>query len=429
MPVWLVRFDEAGRCISPLTRDAAVEAVSAGGHRHVVFFAHGWNTDYDSAVGQYRAFLRAYEGGPGTAPAPGSTLFLGVTWPSVWLPGEAGPQMAGAGDPDGGAEDKIMEAVALDLVATVPDGRAERAYELLDQPRLAAAEARELAELVAPAFHAGADELGDGSEALSTDDLLQAAAAMGRKEGGAAANDDLDHIGTVIAAPGGPAPAGGLAFDPRDIVRLFSLYRMKDRAGAVGARGVASLMRELLGRTKAKVHAVGHSFGCKVMLSALCSPDPLSRRLDSLLLLQPAISHLSFAETVPGRSGPGGYRAALDRVVAPILTTYSGRDWPLHGIFHLALRRAADLGDARIAGGETAAGAPPSRYAALGGYGPRGANERLIDPIPAAGEAYPPMDGARLIGLDGTRDRRIPSHGGVANAYTAWALHQQTAGA
>jgi hypothetical protein len=155
------------------------------------------------------------------------------------------------------------------------------------------------------------------------------------------------------------------------------------------------------------------------MLSAICAPDELTRPVDSLLLLQPAVSYLSLSAKVPGTTRAGGYRAALDpkRVVPPILSTYSRKDFPLHRTFHLSLRRESDLGEAQIAG----AGDPPSKYAALGGYGPRGAGERLID-LPRSGDDYT-LNAARVIGLDGSANL-INSHGDVHSPHTAWAMYQ-----
>lgn len=95
---------------------------------------------------------------------------------------------------------------------------------------------------------------------------------------------------------------------------------MKDRAGTVGARGVAPLLTDLLRASEARVHLLGHSFGGKVVLSALCVPSDLPRKVHAALLLQPAVSHLCFAERVPGTDRPGGYRAALQRVERPILS-------------------------------------------------------------------------------------------------------------
>jgi hypothetical protein len=115
----------------------------------------------------------------------------------------------------------------------------------------------------------------------------------------------------------------------------------------------------------------------------------------------------------------------MDGVEKPIFSTYSASDVPLHQIYHLALLRSKDLGEAQIAASSTTAGNPPSAFAALGGFGPRGCGEYLIDPIPAPGEKFNYPASARIVGLDGSAAKRIDGHGGVANAYTAWALRAQ----
>jgi hypothetical protein len=194
---------------------------------------------------------------------------------------------------------------------------------------------------------------------------------------------------------------------------------MKDRSGTVGARGVGTLLRQILDASPARVRLLGHSFGCKVMLSAVCADPPPGRTVESMLLMQPALSHLAIAATGPGRPGPGGYRSVLERVSGRIFVTYSAKDMPLHDVFHLALRRSEDLGEARI----SAAGEPPSRYAAMGGYGPRGSNERLLSPIPAPGEPFGDIAGVKLLALDGSANR-INGHGDITTGFTAWALHR-----
>jgi pimeloyl-ACP methyl ester carboxylesterase len=216
-----------------------------------------------------------------------------------------------------------------------------------------------------------------------------------------------------------PQAAGLFGFDPRSILRATTVLMMKDRAGKVGAHGVGPLLRDLLAaKATGKFHLIGHSYGCKVLLSAVCADD-LPRRVNSMLLLQPAISYLAFA-TDAGRGRPGGYRPALDRVEQPILATYSNQDVPLHNFFHWVVRREADLGEAQIAG------APPSRFAALGGYGPPDAcgadcEKFAIKPF---GEQYqlgsmPP----HLIGLDGTGV--ITGHGDFCKEDVYWALFNQ----
>jgi pimeloyl-ACP methyl ester carboxylesterase len=192
---------------------------------------------------------------------------------------------------------------------------------------------------------------------------------------------------------------------------------MKDRAGTVGANGVGPLLHDLLAaRGNMRMHMIGHSYGGKVVLSAICAGGELPRKVHSVLLLQPAVSHLCFAERVPGTNKPGGYRKALERVERSIFSTFSDHDVPLTKLFHFALRRADDLGEERIAAG----GEPPSVYAALGGFGPRRAGERLVD-IQDVNNPYDLTDETRIYGIRGTRT--IMGHGDISNESTWWALY------
>ena len=423
MPTWLVRFDKEGVCASPGTATALIEHVRTGGYSNVLFYSHGWNTDFAAAVEQYSRYLQAFERVVQEHPLPGfKPIFVGVTWPSVWLPSTPGPQMAGRAS---NSQDNLVASQIEKVVAEIAEGldaggRAEL-YSLIDVPILGREDAKRLAKLVSPIIASTPAEVdgGDG-ETIDVNGILKLATSLQFGEQAAPLDDDLDAIGVVASGRGGVAAAGE-SWDPTDIIKLASLYQMKDRAARVGSTGVATLLRNLLAIPDVSINVFGHSFGAKVVLSAVCAPPALPRIVDSLLLLQPAISHLCFAETVPGRPGPGGYRSALDLVASPIFSTFSGMDFPLHKIFHLALRRPADLGELRTAG----AGEPPDRYAALGGYGPRRAGERTaIDPMPVPGEAYPDLAGVKIVGLDGS-EQQITSHGDVANAYTAWALRTQ----
>ena len=426
MTTWIVRFDEDGTCTSPKTRTALLEKLAAEPKpTHVVFMSHGWNSDFSDAVNQYRAFLQAFEKVTDDRKPAGDyrPIFVGVTWPSVWFPLDKGPRLAGP-DSEPAARDGIVASVANDLDA----GARQRLEELTKKERLGRAEMREAATILLPSLNR-ADDTDLKREEL---DVETAVAAAARIQGLMQPQAAAETPGTFDpGAAEAPTVAGLEWLDPRNILRMFSLYKMKDRAGRVGSKGVADLLRRLVA-TGIPIHLVGHSFGSKVMLSALCAPAAFEKPAASALLLQPAVSHLCFAETVPGGGGSGGYRAALgsDRVARPIFSTYSRYDFPLHDVFHAALRRGADLGEAKIA----AAGPPPSVYSALGGYGPRGAGEQLVDPIRKPGDAYSIKAGTRIVGLDGSAaidfpaasaDARIACHGCVANPYTAWALYQQ----
>lgn len=426
MECWIIRFDENGVTTSPKTRDALLTKLAAEPARPVIFFSHGWNNDFSDATGLYSRFLVNFEAITRDAPlaANAKPIFVGLTWPSVWLPSDPGPQLAATIAAKAAGTD---EAIIAELRRTLPpETDWTRLYALLESDRLGNEEARELAGLIAPALKSGDGE--GPKEAAATPDLvleamrrLQAASAPPPKD------YDLGESGTIGGAPppAGATPAGLLDFlDPRNALRLASLYIMKDRAGVVGGGGVAQMLREILTRSNA-VYLVGHSFGCKVMMSALCASTPPARKAKGALLLQPAISYLSFAKNIAGFERPGAYREAINRVEKPIIVTYSGNDVPLHAIYHLALLRKADVGEGpRPAAIATSAGAPPSIYAALGGYGPRDCDEALLDPMPDKGKSYAYPAGARIVGVDGTAGKRIDSHGGVTTPDTAWALRK-----
>jgi pimeloyl-ACP methyl ester carboxylesterase len=207
-------------------------------------------------------------------------------------------------------------------------------------------------------------------------------------------------------------------FDPREIIRKATVFLMKDRAGTVGVHGVGPMLHDLLANTGARVHLTGHSFGAKVVLSALALVQH-PRKVASVLLLQPAINVFCFAQSIQENDGkPGAFRAALERTEMPIFSTFSSRDAPLTNFFHIALRRDGDLGEIRPAAG------PPSKFAALGGFGLAGMQpgESKTVPMLAPPHKYDLSNpGIRLYAVDGS-EQGIVSHGDVRNSYTEWGL-------
>jgi hypothetical protein len=412
VPFYIIPFDKRGLCVGPETRRHLLDRLRSGGFSDIFFFSHGWNNDWTVAVRRYEDFIEGFAGMRRARalprPAGYKPLLVGIFWPStalVFTEKEKGPQIA-AGQPQAVDEAVAEERLELEELAEELDAaQAAELYELTQKTRLTADEAWRLAEIATVFFSTKDDELGLDTT-VTADELLE----IWRQA--PAVRDELDEF---IAAPG-PQTAGFLsALDPRNIVRTATVRKMKDRAGLVGGTGVHALLRDILDAGAARVHAIGHSYGAKIVLSATCA-GPLPKQLHSMLLLQPALSHLAFAATVPSTTRPGGYHLALTRVRRPILATYSRHDFPLTKLFHLTVRRKADLGEARIA----AAGQPPSKYAALGGFGPRHSGEKLIDILDAPA-AYQLDENVRLYGVDGSRT--ISGHGAISNESTWWALN------
>ena len=137
------------------------------------------------------------------------------------------------------------------------------------------------------------------------------------------------------------APQGAVSFEllSRDTLlaplRVLSFWKMKDRARIIGESAVHPLVRSMQTTTSGRdirFHFVGHSFGCIVVSAAVAGPPAggrLSRPIDSLVLLQGALSHWSFCSNIPEAPGKAGYfRRIISQglVRGPVVTTQSRFD-------------------------------------------------------------------------------------------------------
>jgi hypothetical protein len=443
VPLYLITFDKQGRCQSPLTLASLLEQVDTGGYTDVHVFSHGWNNVFREAVGLYRSFFGHYFSQRDRRglndPKRYRPLAVGIVWPSTLLvlPWESTPKIAAVAPSPGWDDDQAAaDREALeDVAGAVLPSDLQRLYEFAERgATLNPAEARELANILLPIYRqvAGSEEAspeivdadsGDVPKDVTAEQLLalwQELSPGGdsdHREPGFAPDDrSAPTSGAPMATE--PLTAGFLSWlDPRGPIRVASVLQMKDRAGTVGTRGVGPLLiQKLLAMKKARIHLIGHSYGAKVILSSLCC-QPVSAPAASLLLLEPAISYLCFGQGIDGKSLNGGYRDALNRVEQPILSTFSASDIPLRKLFHLAVIRGSDWGEQRIAG------LPPSKFAALGGFGPGGlkAGEGKTIEMLAPPAKYPSGEaGVRVYGVDGSRGQ-IKGHGNVATEFTAWA--------
>ncbi|HEY3684003.1 MAG TPA: hypothetical protein VGL93_13225 [Streptosporangiaceae bacterium] len=427
-PSYVIPFDARGSCTAPKALDELLKAASAA--TDVFVFAHGWNNDWPTALARYEAFTTRFTEARThwwRAPdRPYAPVLAGIFWPSTILltPGERAPEIAAEdGTPVRSDVDELAWAVAV----AGPPGAADRLRALAARDTLDDAAQHEFAALLSPALSAAADDLDPTPPDPA--DLLSVWRRLPPGVGAPAAPADqggfIPDGAPPDAVPGGGPRAAGLGLpDPRDIVRAATVLLMKDRAGRVGGNGVSIMLRRLIeASSTSRLHLVGHSYGAKVVLSALCNGPPPVRDVESALLLQPAVSALCFAADADGKGTPGGYRTALTRVRQPVVTTYSSHDVPLTRLFQWAVRRASDLGEARIAG------TAPSRYAALGGYGPQGTRTgetAWVDALAPDRRYTVAAGGPRLVAIRG--DQVISGHGDVTTPATAWALLCQVMG-
>jgi hypothetical protein len=435
--LYLLRYGDDGRLRSPQTEQILKN--SLGGVTDVFVFSHGWNTIFDTAVANYREFIAGYmqlrQKFSLPTPPDYRPVLVGVVWPSTTfvMPWEAGPEIAAAPDPKGPQAAQTEEM--LDFVTSSLDEDADAELtELIDgRTALDAEDAKRAAQIVLAALRPDRDP-DNGAAPPSVDKLLE---AWRRLDGGRAAPapadaDDFGTVGGVVGGPAAGAPAGApgeprAAFDlgnldPRNLLRLGSLWKMKARAGTVGAFGVGPLIRHVLENSDARLHLIGHSFGARVVLSALASDTP-ARPARSMLLLQPAVNRWCFADDVAGTGRSGGYRPVLDRVEQPVLSTFSSHDVALRQFFQLALQ-GGHLGEPDIA-----ALGDEELYGALGGYGPAGLGTRADVQPPAVPDTqfYDLSGDRKVVAVDGGVEvdghPAINGHSDISNQITWWALH------
>ena len=95
-------------------------------------------------------------------------------------------------------------------------------------------------------------------------------------------------------------------------LQQLSFWKMKDRARAIGESGAHALLVRLMkaSRPETRFHLMGHSFGC-IVVSATVAGAPkgeqLPRPVDSLFLVQGALSLWSYCRDIPMARGTAGY--------------------------------------------------------------------------------------------------------------------------
>jgi len=368
----LISFDAAGRerLIDPdgsMSR-RAVDALANEPFTDVFLISHGWKGDVPSAIAQYDAWIatmiratadlgRMRQARPGFRP-----LIVGLHWPSLPWGDEA----------VGGAA--AFAAGAAGSVEALIDQYAER---IADTPA-----ARQALETI---FAAAMDEIAPPTlppEVREAYTVLNREAGLGSAGVGAAPGDDREPFDPEAAyqaaeeeeaASFGSFSLGGLLAP----LQQLSFWKMKDRARTFGESGGFALLGDLQrAGPDARFHLMGHSFGCIVVSAILAGPDgrgALVRPVDSLVLVQGALSHWSYCSDIPPAPGVAGYFHSIvaDRKVrGPIITTQTE--------FDTAVGRFYPLG-AGVAGQVAFAPGELPKYGALGTFGVRGPGADPVD--------------------------------------------------
>lgn len=372
----LLAFDARGRerrddpdGIGGLMSERIIRDARADPPSHVFFFSHGWKGDVPAAIDQYNRWIKAMTDlsadsiamGPGFKP-----LWIGLHWPSQpWGDDELG---SNAFESSSVASNELLERYVSRLGGDP-------------------AEVRRLLQVIFEEndVNAGAIEM----PAIVVDAYRMLAEAIGRKAGdvdGAPGSDDapFDPVAAFDAGNEAGEAFGGLSLGGLlGPLRQLSFWRMKLRARTVGEGGmhtfIAALQQAL---PAARIHLMGHSFGCIVVSSVLGGPggkSSLPRPVDSAALIQGALSLWAYADTISGTGKKGYFNAALRQgaVRGPLISTQSRHDTAVGVFYPVAAGLAGHV--------DFAAGTP--LIGALGTYGIQGVPEaKAIRMLPQTGD-------------------------------------------
>lgn len=304
----------------------AIKAVREGSITDVFLISHGWKGDIPAAIDQYDRWIGAMADCQADRAQIRSldprfkALLIGLHWPSLpWGDEElTGPEVSFDSD--------------ASVIAKLVDDYAER---IADTPA-----AREAIAII---FEAALDNIAPPTLAKEVRDaylILDKEAALSCAGEGAAPGADREPFDPERAYQneradisfGGASGEGILS-----VLRQLSFWKMKDRARHFGETAGYKLLKDLQeaasdsGR-KVRIHLMGHSFGCIVMSSLLAGPNgngELKQPVDSVFLVQGALSLWSFCSRIPYAPHPPGYFRSViadKKVLGPIVVTMSEHD-------------------------------------------------------------------------------------------------------
>jgi hypothetical protein len=334
--------------------------------------SHGWRNDANDATKLYSDFFNNFADpqivNPGRF-AGRKCAIVGVFWPSKNFDTLIAAQGAGtphntaaigdaASDPESRnkliAQLEALKAPGIFDEPTQLQALAEAqalVADLDDKATARAAFMKHLRSLMDP----GSADKEDASDIFLKNDPNDVFARLNIPPH--AVDPSIPKTGKALAvSPGSGVAASGRAAGLFDILKgaaaagtnavsYLTYFMMKQRAGAVGANGVAPLIDRFAPLVR-RIHLIGHSFGGRVVAAAALASK--NEKIHSVSFLQAAFSHNGFS---PATLMNGFFRPVIEnrRVKGALIATHTKNDTAVGIAYPLASRIsgtvAAALGD------------------------------------------------------------------------------------
>jgi hypothetical protein len=358
IPFFPLEITKDGRVFNPAQKtviENAVRDTGAAKLTDLFVISHGWNNDMAEARALYeRLFANVIALRPRhNELADRKFGIVGIFWPSKkFADSELIPAGGAASlDGDGGLDSSVLKQrlESLKDFFDKPDkAPLERAKALIDGIEDSVSKQQEFVKII-HALMPGAprDHVDDAAVqfVLTPSPSHEVLEILGRP-----------WMSTAAAGAGGGAldlndPVGGAASfgdffsgikaGALRLLNYATYYQMKERAGVVGKalNGVLGPVRRM--RPDLRLHLIGHSFGARVVSSAVDGQAAI--RPSSLTLLQGAFSHNGFTEKFDGTTD-GFFRKVIgeSKVTGPILATHTVNDKAVGIAYAIASRLSGD---------------------------------------------------------------------------------------
>ena len=430
-PYFRVEFNKLGEIVDPEQVKALTDFLRKGETTDLFVISHGWNNDMEEAHRDlYTPFFQPVrhllDQGAVAGLEARRFAVMAVFWPShkfaekEFIPGGA----AGLDSPltDDFIEEQLED---LKLVLDTPEEHAalEKAKNLvpnLEDSKKARAEFADLMRSMMPkTITPDVDGATEFSE-LPGDKLIEVLSKpvdlpIAETGGGASLGEEGGDM-----SMGGAAGIGkffsGIKAGAAHLLNLVTFYQMKERSSLVGSTGVNEVLQAIRKENpNLKMHLIGHSFGARLLTSAVAGKsDQGTLKVNSLALLQAGLSHYGFSDNYDDLNSSGFFRRVVtsNTISGPVLISHTKNDLPISWGYALA---------SRLAGQEVAAGLgdEKDKYGSLGRNGaqktPEAINEVLLD----LGNPYV-FQAGKLHNLNS--DEFIKGHSDICNKQVAYAL-------
>lgn len=342
-------------------------ALKAENFSDVFILSHGWQGDVPSALRQYNKWIDAMAACKTDIAAIEKArgdfrpLIIGLHWPSLAWGDEDLPSGEVSFAPGASPLEGLVEKYA-ERLADTPAAR--DALRTVVEAALTDIAPDELPPQVREAYLTLNTEAGLGSGDVDADPGADRDAF----------NPDRVYEAEQEGVSFGWPSLGGLLAP----LRTLTFWKMKDRAKAFGENAGFRLLTQIqqTAGAKVRVHLMGHSFGCIVVSSTLAGPGGsgvLVRPVNTLALMQGALSLWSFCSDIPSKPGRAGFFRSIftgGKVSGPMITTISAKDTAVGRYYPIA---AGARGDVQFAVGTF------PKFGAVGSFGARGAGLNIVD--------------------------------------------------